>query len=80
MCGGGGMTATLNSNGDVCAIQKAGGEGVLQGVIMHCLRIAAAKAGAISDMIKKEVRYELQYVKYFFLIISEMVSFPKYVL
>ncbi|XP_004288603.1 PREDICTED: protein RRP45A-like [Fragaria vesca subsp. vesca] len=52
---GGRMTATLNSNGDVCAIQKAGGEGILQGVIMQCLRIAAAKAGAISDMIKKEV-------------------------
>ncbi|KAK9902439.1 hypothetical protein M0R45_001678 [Rubus argutus] len=49
------MTATLNSNGDVCAIQKAGGEGVLQGVIMQCLRIAAAKAGAFSDMIKKAV-------------------------
>ncbi|KAM5558126.1 exosome complex component RRP45A [Rosa sericea] len=52
---GGRMTATLNSNGDVCAIQKAGGEAILQGVIMQCLRIAAAKAGAISDMIKKEV-------------------------
>ncbi|KAK9950969.1 hypothetical protein M0R45_006432 [Rubus argutus] len=49
------MTATLNSNGDVCAIQKAGGEGILQGVIMQCLRIAAAKAGAFSDMIKKAV-------------------------
>lgn len=56
---GGRMTATLNSNGDVCAIQKAGGEGILQGVIMQCLRIAAAKAGAISDMIKKEVRCRL---------------------
>ncbi|KAL6228339.1 hypothetical protein ACLB2K_002289 [Fragaria x ananassa] len=43
---GGRMTATLNSNGDVCAIQKAGGEGILQGVIMQCLRIAAAKAGS----------------------------------
>ncbi|CAH1436025.1 unnamed protein product [Lactuca virosa] len=33
---GGSMTATLNTNGEVCAIQKAGGEGVLQSVIMQC--------------------------------------------
>ncbi|XP_015875722.3 exosome complex component RRP45A isoform X1 [Ziziphus jujuba] len=53
MCGR--MTATLNANGDVCAIQKAGGEGVLQSVIMHCLRIASVKAGDITENIKKAV-------------------------
>ncbi|XP_038879560.1 exosome complex component RRP45B-like isoform X3 [Benincasa hispida] len=42
---GGRMTVTLNANNDVCAIQKAGGEGVLQSVIMQCLRIACVKAG-----------------------------------
>ncbi|KAJ4724339.1 Exosome complex component RRP45B like [Melia azedarach] len=44
------MTATLNANGDVCAIQKPGGEGVLQSVIMQCLRLASRMA---SDMTKK---------------------------
>ncbi|VVA37774.1 PREDICTED: exosome [Prunus dulcis] len=52
---GGRMTATLNANGDVCAIQKAGGEGVLQSVIMQCLRIASVKAGAMTEKIKKAV-------------------------
>nr|GEX23060.1 exosome complex component RRP45A-like isoform X1 [Tanacetum cinerariifolium] len=45
---GGSMTATLNTNGDVCAIQKAGGAGVLQSSIMQCLRIASVKAGFLS--------------------------------
>ena len=49
------MTATLNTNGDVCAIQKAGGDGVLQSVIMRCLRIAFVKAGDITSMIKSAV-------------------------
>ncbi|KAL3620364.1 hypothetical protein CASFOL_035276 [Castilleja foliolosa] len=52
---GGRLTATLNTNGDVCAIQKAGGEGVLQSVIMQCLRIASVKAADITDKIKKAV-------------------------
>ncbi|XP_050140455.1 exosome complex component RRP45A-like isoform X1 [Malus sylvestris] len=52
---GGRMTATINANGDVCAIQKAGGEGVLQSVIMQCLRIASVKAGAMTEKIKKAV-------------------------
>ncbi|GER46028.1 exosome complex component Rrp42 [Striga asiatica] len=52
---GGKLTATLNTNGDVCAIQKAGGEGVIQSVIMQCLRIASVKAGDITTKIKKEV-------------------------
>lgn len=49
------MTATLNTNGDICAIQKAGGEGVPQSVIMHCLRIAATKAADITVKIRDTV-------------------------
>ncbi|XP_024986860.1 exosome complex component RRP45A-like isoform X2 [Cynara cardunculus var. scolymus] len=52
---GGSMTATLNTNGDICAIQKAGGDGVLQSVIMQCLRIASVKAGDITSKIKNAV-------------------------
>ncbi|XP_057479380.1 exosome complex component RRP45A-like isoform X1 [Actinidia eriantha] len=49
------MTATLNTNGEVCAIQKAGGVGVLHSVIMQCLRIASVKAADISSKIKQSV-------------------------
>ncbi|XP_010246834.1 PREDICTED: exosome complex component RRP45A-like isoform X2 [Nelumbo nucifera] len=52
---GGRMTATLNTNGDVCAVQKAGGEGVMQNVIMQCLRIASVKATDITSKIKNAV-------------------------
>lgn len=52
---GGRMTATINSNGDVCAIQKAGGEGVMSSVIMQCLRIASVKASDITSKIKTKV-------------------------
>ncbi|CAH9134571.1 unnamed protein product [Cuscuta epithymum] len=52
---GGRMTATVNANGDVCAIQKAGGDGVMQSVIMQCLRIASVKAGDITSKIKNSV-------------------------
>ncbi|XP_059665326.1 exosome complex component RRP45A isoform X2 [Cornus florida] len=52
---GGRMTATLNSNGEVCAIQKAGGAGVMQSVIMQCLRIASVKAADITSKIKNAV-------------------------
>ncbi|XP_042486428.1 exosome complex component RRP45A-like isoform X2 [Macadamia integrifolia] len=52
---GGKMTATLNSNGDVCAVQKAGGEGIMQSVIMQCLRIASVKATDITSKIKNAV-------------------------
>lgn len=54
---GGRMTVTLNANNDVCAIQKAGGEGVLQSVIMQCLRIACVKAGDITTKIKNAVSF-----------------------
>ncbi|CAN6244638.1 unnamed protein product [Urochloa humidicola] len=52
---GGRMTATINSNGDICAIQKAGGEGVMSSVVMQCLRIASIKAADITSKIKKAV-------------------------
>ncbi|KAG9443822.1 hypothetical protein H6P81_015162 [Aristolochia fimbriata] len=52
---GGKMTVTMNNNGDVCAIQKAGGEGVLQSVVMQCLRISAVKAADITAKIKTSV-------------------------
>ncbi|XP_031099458.1 exosome complex component RRP45A-like isoform X1 [Ipomoea triloba] len=52
---GGRMTATVNANSDVCAIQKAGGDGVMQSVIMQCLRIASVKAGDITSKIKNAV-------------------------
>lgn len=56
---GGRMTATLNANNDVCAIQKAGGEGVLQSVIMQCLRIAGQRAYDITTKIKNAVSFFL---------------------
>lgn len=49
------MSVTLNANGDVCAIQKAGGQGVIQSVVMQCLRIASVKAGDITSKIKTVV-------------------------
>ncbi|XP_038699416.1 exosome complex component RRP45A-like isoform X2 [Tripterygium wilfordii] len=52
---GGRMTATLNASGDICAIQKAGGEGVLQSVIMQCLRIASKNASLITKKINEAV-------------------------
>ncbi|KAI5673917.1 hypothetical protein M9H77_14281 [Catharanthus roseus] len=52
---GGRMTATVNTNGDVCAIQKAGGVGVMHSVIMQCLRIASVKAADITTKIKEAV-------------------------
>lgn len=52
---GGRMTVTLNMNGEVCAVQKAGGAGVIQSVIMQCFRIASVKAGDITSKIKDAV-------------------------
>ncbi|KAM7497140.1 hypothetical protein LguiA_021554 [Lonicera macranthoides] len=52
---GGRMTATLNTSGEVCAIQKAGGEGVLPSVILQCLRIASVKAADVTSKIKNAV-------------------------
>ncbi|KAL5721213.1 Exosome complex component rrp45b [Ranunculus cassubicifolius] len=52
---GGRMTATLNANGEVCAIQKAGGAGVIQSVVMQCLRIASLKAADITTKLRDAV-------------------------
>ncbi|KAL4355377.1 hypothetical protein GQ457_06G014300 [Hibiscus cannabinus] len=49
------MIATINANGDICAIQKAGGEGVDQRVIMQCLQLATTKAVDITKQIKAAV-------------------------
>ncbi|XP_078441506.1 exosome complex component RRP45A-like [Wolffia australiana] len=49
------MTTTVNSNGDVCAIQKAGGEGMEPREIMRCLRIASTKATEITQNIRDSV-------------------------
>ncbi|GMH00028.1 hypothetical protein Nepgr_001867 [Nepenthes gracilis] len=49
------MTATLNTNGDVCAIQKPGGVGVMQSVVLQCLRIASVKASEITNKIRTAV-------------------------
>lgn len=55
------MTVTLNTNGDVCSIQKAGGVGVMQSVVMQCLRIASVKAADITSKIKNAVEsYETE--------------------
>uniref|UniRef100_A0A453SW34 Exoribonuclease phosphorolytic domain-containing protein n=1 Tax=Aegilops tauschii subsp. strangulata TaxID=200361 RepID=A0A453SW34_AEGTS len=78
---GGRMTATINSNGDVCAIQKAGGEGVMSSVIMQCLRIASVKAADITSKIKTKVdKYTtekaLQKVKRTPAIVAKEVNVP----
>lgn len=52
---GGRMTVTMNSNGDVCAIQKAGGDGILSSDVVRCLRIASLKAAEMTTKIKEAV-------------------------
>ncbi|MFQ6659019.1 hypothetical protein Gotur_028070 [Gossypium turneri] len=52
---GGRMTTTVNANGDICAIQKSGGEGVPRRVIMQCLQLATSKAASITKQIKDAV-------------------------
>lgn len=49
------ITVTMNSNGEVCNIQKAGGEGILPTAIMQCLRIASTKAAEFSAQIETSV-------------------------
>jgi len=63
MCGR--MTVTVNANGDICAIQKPGEEGVNQSVILHCLRLASSRAAATTKIIREEVRF-LKSKAYFF--------------
>uniref|UniRef100_A0A1D1XNM4 Protein ECERIFERUM 7 n=1 Tax=Anthurium amnicola TaxID=1678845 RepID=A0A1D1XNM4_9ARAE len=52
---GGRMIATMNSNGDVCTVQKAGGVGLMSSEIMRCLRIASVKAAEITHKIREAV-------------------------
>ncbi|EOA26168.1 hypothetical protein CARUB_v10019606mg, partial [Capsella rubella] len=49
------MTVTVNANGDICAIQKPGEEGLSQSVILHCMRLASSRAAATTKIIRKEV-------------------------
>lgn len=51
------MTITVNANGDICAIQKAGGLGVTQSDIMRCLRLASRNAESITKKIKDAVSF-----------------------
>ncbi|KAJ8751121.1 hypothetical protein K2173_016302 [Erythroxylum novogranatense] len=46
------MTVTVNVNGDICSIQKAGGVGIMQSDIMRCLRLAVRNAESITKKIK----------------------------
>ncbi|XP_073013908.1 exosome complex component RRP45A-like [Typha latifolia] len=83
MCGK--MTATMNSNGDVCAIQKAGEEGVLSSVIMQCLRIASVKATDITSKIRTAVdsyntERALLKVKRHTSVVAHKVSVPEVVM
>lgn len=52
---GGRLTATMNSNGDVCMVQKPGGEGIMSSIVMQCLRIASVKAADITSKLKNAV-------------------------
>ncbi|KAL9261323.1 Exosome complex component RRP45B-like protein [Drosera capensis] len=50
------MTVTVNANGDVCAIQKAGGVGIIHSSVMQCLRLASVKALDMKSKIKTAVK------------------------
>ncbi|GAB2229243.1 hypothetical protein Droror1_Dr00023381 [Drosera rotundifolia] len=50
------MTVTVNANGDVCAIQKAGGVGIIHSTVMQCLRLASVKALDMTSKIKTAVK------------------------
>lgn len=54
---GGRITITINSQGEICAVQKGGGVGVSASEVMRCLRIAAAKAQSMTETLKKAVSY-----------------------
>lgn len=51
---GGRLTLTLNTFGEICAIQKGGGEGVREGEILRCLRIAKAKVVELTKILKEK--------------------------
>lgn len=52
---GGRMTISMNTHGDVCAVQKGGGVGVSQSEIMRCFRVAAMKAADVTAKLKDAV-------------------------
>jgi exosome complex component RRP45 len=54
---GGRITITINSQGEICAVQKGGGVGVSASELMRCIRIASAKAQSITETLKKAVPY-----------------------
>lgn len=56
---GGRITITVNSQGEICAVQKGGGVGVSANELMRCIRIAAAKAQSITETLKKAVIYKI---------------------
>ncbi|KAJ3157921.1 Exosome complex component RRP45 [Geranomyces variabilis] len=51
-CAEGDVTFVVNRHGEVCTLSKAGGVAVEAGQVIHCARIAAAKAEEVTDMIK----------------------------
>ncbi|KAI5077154.1 hypothetical protein GOP47_0006978 [Adiantum capillus-veneris] len=55
------LTIILDINGDICAIQKAGGVGVSSCDILHCLRIASTKVAEVTSSLRKAVEaHELE--------------------
>lgn len=52
---GGRMTVTINTNGDICSMQKPGELGIMPSVVMQCLRIASVKAADMTSKIKDAV-------------------------
>ncbi|KAF3337710.1 protein RRP45A-like protein [Carex littledalei] len=78
---GGRMTVTMNSNGDVCAIQKAGGDGILSSDVVRCLRIASLKAAEMTTKIKEAVEtynaeVALKKVKRHPLLVAQKITVP----
>jgi exosome complex component RRP45 len=54
---GGRLTITINTHGEVCAVQKGGGVGVSASELMRCLRLASTKAAVLTEMLKKVVSF-----------------------
>lgn len=61
---GGRMTVSINTSNDICAVQKAGGEGIMSGVVMQCMRIASMKAADITKEIKNAVSSYKQFLPF----------------
>ncbi|MCO5570591.1 hypothetical protein L7F22_024316 [Adiantum nelumboides] len=55
------LTIILNVDGDICAIQKAGGIGVSSCDILHCLQNASTKIAEVTSSLRKAVEgHELE--------------------